>query len=483
MKLNTRLNPVSKDEDRCSPPADAKELTGENSCERLRAIFESLEDEIIVIDENYRIIEANQAVFTRHGKSRAEVIGKTCFDISHGRRKPCHLPHHECPLKIVRETGQPTRVTHCHIYHVNGVKQEKYLDIIASPVKDNQGNVIAITEAMRDVTEAKKREQQAAEAYRNLLALNKIATAVGRSLDLDTVLSNALDKTLEIMNRNTGGILLWNEEKQMFCYQVHHSLSRDFVQSVCFRPGEGIVGRVAQSGKSVLIDDISRDPRVAFPGLIAAEGLRAFAAVPLKSKDKVLGVLTVASHDTRRFSSEDIQLLDTIASQIAIAVENAKLHQEMQRKDESRGELLNEIFLIQEEERRRIARELHDETSQSLASMAANLEAIAGMLSPGTDEIRTKIRKVEKVAISALDEIHKIIYELRPTLLDDLGLVPTVRRFAQQFETVHKLPVALELSGERVVPSHIRVTIFRAVQELLNNVARHAHAARPQVSV
>ena len=102
---------------------------------------------------------------------------------------------------------------------------------------------------MRDVTEAKRLEQQTAEAYRNLLALNKIATVVSRSLDLDTVLSSALDKALEIMNRNTGGILLWNEERQMFCYQVHHSLSKDFVQSVCFRPGEGIVGRVAQSGE------------------------------------------------------------------------------------------------------------------------------------------------------------------------------------------------------------------------------------------
>src|SRR4030042_762452 len=321
-------------------------------------------------------------------------------------------------------------LTHCHVYHVKGEKQERYLDITVSPIKDSRGKVIAVTELMRDVTEMKQTERHTAEAYRNLLALNKIAIAVSRSLNLDTVLSSALYKTLEIMNRNTGGILLWNEERQMFCYQVHHSLSRDFVQSVCFRPGEGIVGRVAQSGEAVLVDDISNDPRVAHPGLINAEGLRAFAAVPLRVKDKVLGVLTIASHDTRKFSTEDIQLLDSIASQIAIAVDNAKLHQEVQHKDESRGELLGEIFSIQEEERRRIARELHDKRSQSIASLAASLEAVAGMLPPGTDKAKARLRKVAQVALNALDEIHRIIYELRPTLLDDLGLVAAERWLA-----------------------------------------------------
>jgi PAS domain S-box-containing protein len=102
----------------------------------LRAILDSLEDELIVIDRDHRIIEANQTLLRRHGKRRQEVIGKYCYGISHGRRKPCRLPHHECPLKTVWETGQPTRVTHCHVYHVKGEKQERYLDIVASPMKD-----------------------------------------------------------------------------------------------------------------------------------------------------------------------------------------------------------------------------------------------------------------------------------------------------------------------------------------------------------
>jgi PAS domain S-box-containing protein len=455
-----------------------------NTSDYSQAIVNSLEDELIVIDRDYRIIQANEAVLSRRGKHRQEVIGKYCYDISHGQQRPCRPPHHECPLKAVWVTGKPARVTHCHVYHAKGERRERYLDVIASPIKDRRGNVIAVTELMRDVTEAKEMEFKISEAHRNLLALNTIATAVSQSLDPDTVLYSAIDKTLEIMNRNTGGILLWDEEKQMLCYRVHNGLSPEYAQMVCFRPGEGIVGRVAQSGEAILVDDISIEPRAANPSLIAEEGLRAFAAVPLRVKDKVLGVLTIASHDARKFSAEDIQLLESIASQIAIAVENAKLHQEVQRKDESRGELLGEIFSIQEEERRRIARELHDETSQSLASLAASLEAVAGILPSAADEARNRLKKVGQVAINVLDEVHKLIYELRPTLLDDLGLVAAARWLAENNLGAAGVTVNFKTAGRaRRLPSKLETTLFRVIQEAVSNIARHAHAKNVDIAL
>jgi len=162
-----------------------------SSSDYSQAIINSLEDELMVIDRNYRIIQANEAVLTRHGKSRQEVIGKYCYDISHGLPELCRPPHHECPLKAALETGKPARATHTHIYYVRGEKQRRYLDIIASPITDSQGNVTAVVELMRDVTETKEMELKVAEAHRNLLALNAIATAVSQSLDLDTVLSSA----------------------------------------------------------------------------------------------------------------------------------------------------------------------------------------------------------------------------------------------------------------------------------------------------
>ncbi len=455
-----------------------------SSGDYLQAIINSLEDELLVIDRDYRIIQANEAVLARHDKRKQEVIGEYCYDISHGLPEICRLPHHECPIKAVWKTGKPARVTHLHIYHGGNERRERYLDIIASPITDSQGNVTAVVELMRDVTEAKELEAKIAEAHRNLLALNAIATVVSRSLDLDTILGGALDKTLEIMKVNTGGILLLDEESQMLCYRVHHGLSREYVQKVCCRLGEGISGRVAQTGEAILVENISTDPRAVQPTLINAEGLRAFASVPLRSKDKVLGVFNIASHEARKFSPEDIQLLNSIAAQIAIAVENARLHQEAQHQDQIRGELLREIFSIQEEERRRIARELHDETSQALASLAASLEAAASMLPAEANKTKATLRKAQGLSISILDEIHKLIYELRPSLLDDLGLEAATRWLTDNILGTAGVAVNFKTVGRvRRLPAQLETTLFRVTQEVINNIAKHAHAQNAGVSL
>ena len=452
-----------------------------NTVNRSQAIIDSIVDDLLVIDRDYHIIEANEAVAKKH---RTSVIGKHCYEISHGLSRPCRLPHHECPLKEVWETGQPARVTHLHTHRSDGKRQKKYVDIIASPIKDDQENVVAVTELMRDVTASKETELKILEAQRNLLALNTIATAVSQSLDPETVLYRAIEKTLEIMDRNTGGILLWDDESKKLCYRVHNGLSKEFAQTVCFLPGEGIVGRAAETGQVILVDDVSKDPRVANLALVQAERLRAFAAVPLRVKDRVLGVLTVASHDARKFSAEDVQLLEGIASQIAIAVENARLHQEVQRKDESRGELLVEVLSIQEEERRRIARELHDETSQALASLAASLEAVTVTLPASAARARDRIKIVEQVALHALDEIHRIIYELRPTLLDDLGLVAATRWLLDKNLAAAGVAVKFKTEGkERRLPSRLETTLFRVIQEAVSNIARHAAAKNADVAL
>jgi GAF domain-containing protein len=95
--------------------------------------------------------------------------------------------------------------------------------------------------------------------------------------------------------------------------------------------GEGISGKVAQSGKAVLLEDISTDPMVAFPDLVNAEGLKAFISVPLRAKDRVLGVITVASHTQRSFTQADMYLLYAIGDQLGIAIEYAMLYERLRK--------------------------------------------------------------------------------------------------------------------------------------------------------
>lgn len=376
------------------------------------------------------------------------------------------------------------RVSHTHLYDTRGETQERDVDIMASPVRDSQGNITEVVELMRDVTETRRLEQQIREAHQHLLALNAIASTLSTSLDLDTVLNSALDKVLELMKGDTGGILLLDEESQTLSYRVYRGLSEEFVKGIAgLRLGEGIAGKAAQLGEPIYVDNISEDPRLT-RSVVIKEGLRAFASVPLQSKNKVLGVMNITSHSIRRFTPEDIQLLNSIGNQIAITIENAKLYSEVQRKEQLRGELLNLVISTQEEERKRIARGLHDETSQALTSLAVNLEAIIAILPSDADEAKAKLRGIQSLALKTLDEIHKVIYELRPTLLDDLGLVAAVKWHAENYLEAAGIKVHLETAGlERRLPAQIETALFRIIQEATTNIARHAFAESTSISL
>ncbi len=451
---------------------------------QLQSVIDGLEDELIVIDKDFHIVQANRAFYNRHQIESNEVIGKYCYDVSHGLPELCKPPRHECPINNVWETGKPARATHMHMYEVGGKEQRHYLDIIAAPIYDNNGNITHIVELLRDVSEAKHLELEINEAHQNLLALNKIANVVSQSLDLETVLSTALDKSLEMLKADTGGIMLWDENTQQYRYHVHRGLSPQYITEMTCRAGEGITGIVAKTGKSILLKDISRDKRAAHPGLIKLEGLKSFVSVPLAVKDKILGVLNISSRGAREFTSQDIGLLSNIGSQVAIAIENARLHQEVQQQDRIRGELLNQLYSIQEEERKRIARELHDETTQSLAALAANLEAI--LLNPALvdKELKVKLKSLQNLAVSTIDGAHKLIYELRPTMLDDLGLVSAVRAYAKQEFKKTNIALNLKIFGkEKRLSPQLENTLYRVIQEAINNITRHSHAHQCNITI
>ncbi len=224
----------------------------------------------------------------------------------------------------------------------------------------------------------------------------------------------------------------------------------------------------------------------------------AFLFVLITTRDVVnrIRMLTVAS---RRMADGDLVSHITVSQKdevgiLARALEDMRiklrtsyeeleqLHQEVQRKDEMRGELLQDLFSIQEEERRRLSRELHDETSQVVASINASLEAVAGMLPPSANKAKTILRKAQDLSINILDEIHKLIYELRPTLLDDLGLVAAIRWLVDNNLEPAGVVVNFKTSGRvRRLDTRLETTLFRVIQEAFYNIARHADATSVEV--
>ncbi len=308
------------------------------------------------------------------------------------------------------------------------------------------------------------------------LAVSEVLSRVPDLADLDEALRRALDKTLEIMGQDFGGIMLLDEKTNKLELRVFRGFGGRHLEALCPDVGEGFAGKVVETGKSQMTEDMLANPRVLQPDFAKKNKLRAFISVPLITEGKVFGALNIASRIRRVFSVEEVRLLEGIGRQIAAAIENAGLHQNM-RENKVRQELLHETFAIQEEERRRIARELHDETSQLLASLSANLEVAASMLPEDTDEVKSIIKKSQILSTSILERTHKLIYQLRPTLLDDLGLVAATRWLVGSSLGDVGIKVVFKLKGrERRFPAKVETELFRVVQEIVANIIRHARA-------
>jgi signal transduction histidine kinase len=179
-----------------------------------------------------------------------------------------------------------------------------------------------------------QRESCAADATRELAALNAIAAVVSRSLDLQEILNDALDKTLEVTGLDSGGVYLLDEAAGVLHLVAHRGHRPELVAEIDrLRLGEGFSGRVAETGQPLLVHDISADPRLTRLA-VREEGYSSLASVPLLAKGRVLGTLYTVTRLVHEFSAQDLQLLTSIGNQIGVAVENARLFEAAQRQAE-----------------------------------------------------------------------------------------------------------------------------------------------------
>lgn len=159
------------------------------------------------------------------------------------------------------------------------------------------------------------------------------------------------------------------------------------------------------------------------------------------------------------------------------AGEMSALYDQLRQRDEVHSYLLSRVVRAQEEERRRVARDLHDGVGQTLSGLAAGLAALESRLSGRDSPARPQMENMRKYAIQSVDELHRVITDLRPSLLDELGLVAALRWYARHYGETLPIKVTFELTGQaRRLPAEIEIILFRIAQEALTNVVRHARA-------
>jgi signal transduction histidine kinase len=196
--------------------------------------------------------------------------------------------------------------------------------------------------------------------------------------------------------------------------------------------------------------------------------------VPLVVRGEAIGV--VIAHDKRggstpAFAEDDLRLAETLAERAAIAVSQS---------ERVSRDAVRRVVEAQELERARLARELHDETGQALTSILLGLKPLE--IAAVTDEEREAIVGVRELVVATLQDVRRLAVELRPTALDDFGLVPAVERLTHTFREQSGLQVDLETQlGEERLAQSAETALYRVIQEAFTNVVKHAGAARVSV--
>ncbi len=204
--------------------------------------------------------------------------------------------------------------------------------------------------------------------------------------------------------------------------------------------------------------------------------------IPLGANGKVQGLMVMMVPANRFIGPADIELLTAMGEQIGLALDRARLYDKLRAKEEARGRLLAQVITAQEDERRRIARELHDETGQALTALVVNLDFLVRNPVP-EEALRKRLAGVRDMAEDTLAEVRRVIHEMRPTVLDDLGLEAAIRWLVKRYEP-SGLKVKLAFEGlEERLPGHLEITLFRIIQEACTNTVKHAGADTLEIRV
>jgi len=232
--------------------------------------------------------------------------------------------------------------------------------------------------------------------------------------------------------------------------------------------GEGIWGRVAQGGTAILSSHVNGEEHHQYMHNL---GIHSHLCVPLKIKDRVIGVMSAASDRTDAFDQSDKDILQILANQVSIAIENARLY-----------ERARQLAVL--EERQRLSRELHDSVTQSLYGISLYAQAATGNMNTGQmEQTRQYLDDIQSTAQESLADMRLLIYELRPPILEKEGLISALQSRLTYVENRANINSSIKNNLVSRLPLEMEEGLFQIAREAMNNTIKHANASNILLNV
>ena len=323
---------------------------------------------------------------------------------------------------------------------------------------------------------------------RELSALFDVTSTASQSLETEQILRKVAQKITEIFAFDATRVFLFDDAKEHLHVEATYETHPDFAPAVThLQRGQGISGIVVATGEAVIISDTSTDPRyleLSTTKTALKTRQKFLASFPIQYKDQILGAITCVGRQPRQLAVHEIQLINSMSNQIAVALENSRYYEQTKKQALQLRNYAMRQELVREQERSRISREIHDVLGQSLTALKLEMSLLGTKLRNSDADVEARIREISEMLDRTIETVRKIATQLRPDVLDKLGLIPAVEWQVQEFRKRTGLVCQITSYPSDIHLNEPQATaFFRILQEALTNVARHARASRVRVQL
>lgn len=448
-----------------------------NSEDRYRRLFDASKDMIFITSQDGTFKDLNQACVDLLGYDhKEELLSLESVEKAFGN------PRH---WRVFRE--QIDRHGFVKDYEASFSKKDGtplYCLMSGNAVEDADGKIVGYEGIAKDVTARMDGIRHMQEQYRKLSLIHAVAVAMNASQHLDDILMVALKKVLSVLGLRSGGVFLIDRD-------------RDFVLKV----QHGLPAGVATGAAQVRLHDRAL-MRFLLKGTVPLSTLKSFppfkatlkengAAVNMEltcflinRKDRASGFLALEVPSERRISEPDQRILGSLGNFLGSAIENSLLIQTVNQHREELKQLTARLFNSQEEERRRIARELHDEAGQALTGINFVLENVCRNIPPQHSHLTEEIAEVKKQISRTYQDMRSMSHRLHPAVLSDLGLEPALESYLHGIRRYNGIEIDFRMIGfENRLKPEIETILYRISQEVITNALKHSGAELFRLSI
>jgi nitrate/nitrite-specific signal transduction histidine kinase len=311
-------------------------------------------------------------------------------------------------------------------------------------------------------------EKKVADRTRELAIMNSILSVASRSLDIEEILEDALNQTVEQMGFDAGVAFKFEPPPTPPLLMAHQGFEPatavDLVNSYA------IAGRGIPAGypEEVITFDIQDFPGGKLGNQLSQFDFQLLVYIPLSAKERKLGFFILGKHEARQLSPEELSLLSSIGKQVGVAMENARLYEQAEHAATTA-------------ERNRLARELHDAVTQTLFSASLIADVIPRIWRRDPEEGLRSLEELRRLTRGALAEMRTLLLEMRPESLERSDIKSLLTQLADAFVGRVRVPVSLDIRGDCELTHEVKLVFYRVAQEALNNIAKHSGARQVDV--